>query len=1095
MASGAYTIRFIMSVQDRTRNSFNRIIADTRRLSKADKQLAEAQAALNAQMRAATLAQRDQTAAQAAAIKQEALLRRNLQSTLRTRRTTEKAIGTTEKALRLNQARIKELQASELKYAQMAKHSNSVMAQRGRLLLDANRIRQKEIEQFENNALGKQLARQKRQLHDIISSQMSYVSQIGRSKTMQAMFAQQLAMSGAALTALSAKEDDLRERIEKRQDTYDRRMRVGGTMRDVGRSLQIQGLLATAAGLYAGQQAATFDTGAMKAATQVQTGQSLTAMSRNSAALQKEILGLMGQFPAKAQEMEDASYQIYSAMNVNFKQGLGFLRLFNATAVAGATDLATATNAGITLFNNFGGTAQKNARIMDTAFAIIRLGRMEFDDFNDMLNQVVPVAKATGQSLEDVGGAMAFVTSRIPSQRQSATAIARLLEVFSRGDFRKGMRELGASIEDERGNLLALPKIVEQVNRLPLARSQSGLNELIPFVTSVGRGGGKGITSTIQARKALSLLITQMDEYHEKQKLVAGAEREFQKRYEMMIGTQGVKWEKFKSQLQAVFLILGQGVLNALPRIMAAIGAGLDTLKNNQGLLKLIGTLTIVLGMLSMLAGLITSVGGAFVMLGGNAEMLVGTGGTLSKVATGFGRIGVTALIAVAAIQGLIDVIKEFTMNDVEGNFLQKAARSYLVAVKGFMKRMPKGKIIGTQFKVAEEAADFLLGQDWLVGSKTPKSKRQNSFKTQFMKSQKEYLKMFKQAGLLNYSNKMKEEMNKALGMNPGSTIQDWFNTGGGKNTKQTAAQITQEVKSIRDQVQQNLESLYSQFKNDNETMYGKVFQGPWMNSDRYKWFEQFGIGPNMNDMIKDLQMQGQRFRQYRNNLAKLTKKGIPDDLLTELKSMGVDGLVYIKNLANAGPNELKKFLTAWKQRGKDIDVATKIDFDNKLKQWNTFGADMALQIAAGFKSETREVADMISGVIDDYYAAAIRKLAVLNVAARQAAEFGGTLDVPDKYKALPVSMSYLAAQAAGLTGGYGNPGTFGTAGRPLPIPTKTGSDGRKGSPGAGRGPTRTPSSTDSTIVNIYGLHMTPEEAFRDAATKVNFRKQSSRRR
>jgi hypothetical protein len=70
--------------------------------------------------------------------------------------------------------------------------------------------------------------------------------------------------------------------------------------------------------------------------------------------LQSDIRDLMTQFPATADDLSKAAYDIYSSTDVNFGKGRKALKLFAQAAVAGQTDVQTATDAGIVVLNNFG---------------------------------------------------------------------------------------------------------------------------------------------------------------------------------------------------------------------------------------------------------------------------------------------------------------------------------------------------------------------------------------------------------------------------------------------------------------------------------------------------------------------------------------------------------------------------------------------------------------------------------------------------------------------------------------------------------------------------------------------------------------------
>jgi TP901 family phage tail tape measure protein len=1096
VALGAYDIRFILSISDRTRSGMQRIVNDTRKLSKADKELAASQKYLNSEMREAVATQRAYEAQLAKTQAQEVRLRQQHQAAIKARRRGEQAIVSQKRSLKLLSAQLADLNANELRYNKMLGAARD--PERKKYLnykLDAIRIRKEQIGLDDANHRGL-IKQAEGDMRRLISQQMSLLSQIRYNKELQMQWNAAIAQSVTWQAALT-KELAAQERVQALRDKRESRMRKGTLAVDAGRNMMLRGLLLTAGSGFLAQQAATFDTGAMKAATQVAKGpgaRTPEGMTRSSAKLQEEILGMMGQFPARAQEMEDAAYQIFSAMNVTFGQGVDLLRTFNAVAVAGATDLATATNAGITLFNNFGGSAQQNAKALDTAFAVIRLGRMEFDDFNDMLNQVVPVAKATGQSLEDVGGAMAFVTSRIPSQRQSATAIARLLEVLSRSDARLGLKKLGASIEDEKGNLLSLPKIMEQIVKLPLAQTQSGINELIPFVTSTGRGEGRGIQSTIQARKALSLLINQFKEYQEIQKQVAAGGDEFRIRYEMMLGTAGVKWERFKSQLQAIAIVIGQGVLPFMLRLADLVSRGVDWAKANSGTVKLVASMVALFGVANLVLGVLASFAGSVVVLYNAFRLMAGAGG-LGAVLGRLGALGqVLGVLARIASKGIIIGITLEILTSFDGQRakLGKWLDEKVIDIIDFP-MLPGGvkDLLKRPFE-----ADLDMRNKMLKEIKQKKDKelvKKANDPNEIAKILKNIPDLAEQI----YSDKLTRKQLEALGLSPAQLQKHYNGPEGQQRRKQIAQQITNETKNIRDQVISNLSNIRSQFQQENETAFGALFQGPHMTSDRYKWFEQFGVGPTMDDMLKDLRMQRVQFTKYRASLATLTRKGLPPELLNSLKAMGQDGVQYIEILTKATPKQLREYIAEWKRRGKEIEKATDIDFKNKLNSWEKFGKDMAFQIAAGFASEDQNTVTKISGMVDSMYGALIAKMAAKNTELQNAAAgaavaitnpFGGVQPTTTTTRTGPLSgvalqTVYPSASYLTSAGGFGNPGVL-----PRYLPNPLPRDGRKG----GRNnpmPDRTLNSTGDTYnIQVQGI-MSPVEAFDAAARKSAFRR------
>ena len=410
------------------------------------------------------------------------------------------------------------------------------------------------------------------------------------------------------------------------------RMKKAFTAMDVGRGMAIRGLLAGAGLGVAAEQAATFESSVTKAATQVKqlgNNNSVQQIAKTGMMLQKNILDLMHQFPQSAAQQADAAYDIFSAMNVPLKEGVSLLKLFNMVAVAGATDLETASNAMITVINNFGGSFDQIMKSVNTSFAIIRFGKLEFSEFNKMLDSVVPAAKGAGQSLQDVAGAMAFLTTRMgPSV--AATGLARLLDVMARPDFKRGAERLNLNFTNMDKSLRPLPDLIHELSRLPVAKIKGAIGAMIPLVTSVGRGGGKGIQAQSQARRTLNQLVLSERQYNQFQNNVLGATEEFTKRYAAMIGTSGVKWERFKATLQATAIVVGAAVIPYFERLGDVISKGIDWAKNNKGTVEFIAKSVLAVSVASLLAGTFLKLYGASIIVFSGLKKLAMTGAVMS---------------------------------------------------------------------------------------------------------------------------------------------------------------------------------------------------------------------------------------------------------------------------------------------------------------------------------------------------------------------------------------------------------------------------------------------------------------------------------
>jgi TP901 family phage tail tape measure protein len=335
------------------------------------------------------------------------------------------------------------------------------------------------------------------------------------------------------------------------------------------------GLIGTAAMGAAASAAAKFSTQFTLAATQARRpGQGADATARIATNVQRQVMSLMQQFPASAQEMADSFYQIFSGTNIqNVKVATSAVRVFNQMAVAGGTDLKTMTDAGISLYNNFGGLHGEFKNLTQAGnafFAAVRYGRMNAEQFANSLPNVLAIAKQVGLSFNDIAGAMATLTRQTGGKftTRDATGIARMIEIFARPDFQAGAKKFGVSIKDDvTGNMRPLLDIIDEFSRKTRGRARIDMLSLFKEVSGLGSATGRGGTQgTIQARRAFAFLINDIDKYRNVSGLVRTDNNELSKSFEAMSKTPGVQWQLFVNRLRVLVYEIGT---NAIPAFIA----------------------------------------------------------------------------------------------------------------------------------------------------------------------------------------------------------------------------------------------------------------------------------------------------------------------------------------------------------------------------------------------------------------------------------------------------------------------------------------------------------------------------------------------
>lgn len=844
-----------------------------------------------------------------------------------------------------------------------------------------------------------------------------------------------------------------------RQLPFENLDRLGHVMSGIGRTMQLWGAAGVIGIGLAAKTFADFSTDVSLAATQARD---LTQNARPLTAVMEQlengvkgangevagILDLMLKYPSTSKEMTDATYEIFSSMSLarngvmDLEKGLGLLETANKIAVAGGVELEEATSAMITVFNNFDPKLQKTTETLDTMFDIVRFGRMRLSDFNIMMNKIAPAAAGAGQTLEDVGGAMAFLTEVMPSQRMVATGISRLLEAFQHPDVMKGLRIFGVEIEDVvNGGLLPLDEIMQRIaKRFPaLTRGQIGAAEFFRTITAAARGGGRGIFFTQEGRRAFQQMITHMDGFIKRQNEIEVNRDEFNRSFQQQLQTEGVQWQIFTNQLKTLVLIIGKEAIPVFAQIgdtIASIVRWFQELDPRmQGLI--VRTLTWA-SVGSLLAGVLLAVFGAMLsfeamlrklLIGGAAtsgimgsllmilkrlavigaiiitlEVLWGGDPTaqdflLGAIAGGlagarFGPAGIVAgAITVPLIIHMVDVIqgprsdigkafREFKAN-LFGADRETQDQFMGMDLEAFEKRVTRlRKQLGHKIFSPADLAFWRLLPD-SVRKGTVEIEKQKSLMDRIRESQQKYIKAMK-ADQLAVAQKQAEELRQLYeelsgGADEAATAMEDYNE-----------RVAQATKDARTEVLGNLRNMYMDMQRVNEQAFGEFMQGPLFSSESWNIAEQWGLTPTIGLITEDLKEQADEFERMRRNIGTLMKRGLPKGLLDEFRKMSAEEAnPLLEQLLTAKPGQVQALITQWKRKNRDIQDATKLDFADEIARFKKAGLDMGEAIKMGFQDANvaawfdNWVQRKFPEVINSAVAAAIRKWKLENPAPK----------------------------------------------------------------------------------------------------------------
>jgi len=462
---------------------------------------------------------------------------------------------------------------------------------------------------------------------------------------------------------------------------WDNIHQAGQTVSRFGRVMQLTGLVATGAFVAASNKAAEFSASTTLAATQARNlGRNIGGTAevlRKSERLQAAIIEQMQKYSNTAEEMSNATYEIFSSLDlmsskgiVDVNKGLKVLDLANKAAVAGGVSLDDSMKGLIITLNNFDANLDNLTPTLDTMFDIVRFGNIHFSDLTGIMSKVAPAAKAVGLSLEDVAGALAQATRTLPAGTVSA-GFSQLLSTFADRNFQEGVRvlskaRLGQTLDiTNAGKLKAPLEILRELLTIFPELGRGGL-ETRRFFKLVTRAGMQSLTGrdtqgrefTIQQRRVFEALVQNFGQVEELQAAILANNGELEKSFQVMMQDPGVQWRVFLSQMRALVLEIGTA---ALPVILQ-LADGVQWLINKfhelspatQDLIVKIGVWG---GAGTLLLGIISSLAGGVISLIGSLGLLSKSGGAstifnVARAAALLKGIGVIGIILLAKWSG-----------------------------------------------------------------------------------------------------------------------------------------------------------------------------------------------------------------------------------------------------------------------------------------------------------------------------------------------------------------------------------------------------------------------------------------------------------
>ena len=260
--------------------------------------------------------------------------------------------------------------------------------------------------------------------------------------------------------------DKLTGPLRKMQAGFDRfKTYAAGAVKVVAAALAAATTAAVAFGKASVDAFAAFDTSMRDTWTLLKIGQD------EFAALGDSIIDMTKRVPQSPQQLGSAIYDIISAGVGDTSEALIVLEQSALAATAGVTTTKDAAGAAVGIMNAFGKTTADIPEIFDLLFQTVNKGVVTFSELGPAASRTAASFQGAGASIQDMLGAMAFMTKTVGNANESSTKLRATMRALTKSapELKK---ELGTAVFDAAGNFRGLKDVVGD-----LTKSLAGLTK------------------------------------------------------------------------------------------------------------------------------------------------------------------------------------------------------------------------------------------------------------------------------------------------------------------------------------------------------------------------------------------------------------------------------------------------------------------------------------------------------------------------------------------------------------------------------------------------------------------------------------------
>ena len=370
-------------------------------------------------------------------------------------------------------------------------------------------------------------------------------------------------------------------------------------LENAGKKMATFGAAITAPFAGAAYLAADFDKAMDEAATLVDM-----KLSEFRRLYDKQILQLAKETGQAPVVVAKAFYQAISA-GMNPDEAISFLRKAGRSAIAGVSDIFTATDFLSTIKNAYGMTMKQLAKATDVVFATIKYGKTNFTELAHSFQYAGAAAAAAGVKFSELQAMVAVLTSKGISTERAYTGIKYAIEnlISPSQQAQKAFKELGIDINaltvKKKGLIGTFEEIRKVLNALPEAERAKYISEIF---------------GSVEAQDIYKSFATDPKRFEEVFQKIRNSLGATDKAFKKMAQSASFGFEQMKASMQTLAISIGTLLLPPLNALIEALNRVLkpitDFIQAHQTLAKVLvypavgaGLLLTALGSLAVVIG------------------------------------------------------------------------------------------------------------------------------------------------------------------------------------------------------------------------------------------------------------------------------------------------------------------------------------------------------------------------------------------------------------------------------------------------------------------------------------------------------------